>query len=468
MRLLVAVLLVFFAFAGSVRAGGPAMMVGAAEDVARQQDYAFAKTEMDMARLAGLDAVRVTQAWTTGDTKLGPTDQLTLDNAVNAAQFSGLRVIISLYPFGSSVTPLTDQDRADFAAYAVDVATRYPGVHDFIIGNEPNLNRFWLPQFNPDGTDAAAPAYEQLLATTYDALKVVRPRSTIYGGALAPRGVDKPGTGRDTHSPTAFITDLGAAYRASGRAVPIMDAFAFHPYPESSSTGPALQHPNSTSIGLADYPKLVALLGAAFDGTAQHGSSLPILYDEFGIETQIPASKAALYVGTEPTTTKPVDDATQAQMYAQAMQMTFCQPTVLGLLLFHVQDEPVMSAWQSGEYYVDGTPKPSLPAVRTAASLVHRGVAATCPGMSLTPKIALRVGKPGKWGIKVTLTCSLDCNYTVTLDRRSLRGSATGRVPATIAFTGRLTPGLHRASASAVTPVNTGPPGSTSRSFRSR
>ena len=70
MRLLVAVLLVFFAFAGSAGAGGPAMMVGAAEDVARQQDYAFAKTEMDMARLAGLDAVRVTQAWTTGDTKL--------------------------------------------------------------------------------------------------------------------------------------------------------------------------------------------------------------------------------------------------------------------------------------------------------------------------------------------------------------------------------------------------------------
>lgn len=468
MRLLVAVLLVFFAFAGSAGAGGPAMMVGAAEDVARQQDYAFAKTEMDMARLAGLDAVRVTQAWTTGDTKLGPSDQLTLDNAVNAAQFSGLRVIISLYPFGSSVTPLTDQDRADFAAFAVDVATRYPGVHDFIIGNEPNLNRFWLPQFNPDGTDAAAPAYEQLLATTYDALKGVRPRSTIYGGALAPRGVDKPGTGRDTHSPTAFITDLGAAYRASGRAVPIMDAFAFHPYPESSSTGPALQHPNSTSIGLADYPKLVALLGAAFDGTAQHGSGLPILYDEFGIETQIPASKASLYVGTEPPTTKPVDDATQAQMYTQAMQMTFCQPTVLGLLLFHVQDEPVMSAWQSGEYYVDGTPKPSLPAVRTAASLVHRGVAATCPGMALTPKIALRVGKPGKSGIKLTLTCSLDCNYTVTLDRRSLRGTATGRVPATIAFTGPLTPGAHRAWASAVTPVNTGPPGSVSRSFHSR
>ena len=51
-------------------------------------------------------------------------------------------------------------------------------MHDFIVGNEPNLNRFWLPQFAADGSDAAATAYEQLLATTYDALKAVHPHST--------------------------------------------------------------------------------------------------------------------------------------------------------------------------------------------------------------------------------------------------------------------------------------------------
>jgi Cellulase (glycosyl hydrolase family 5). len=232
-----------------------------------------------------------------------------LTNAVDAAQFSGIRVIVSIYPFGSSVTPLTPADQADFAAFAADVATRFPVVHDFIVGNEPNLNRFWLPQFGPAGEDVAAPAYEQLLATTYDALKAVRPRATVYGGALAPRGVDKPNTGRDTHSPTAFIADLGAAYRASGRTLPIMDAFTFHPYPETSATGPDFPHPNSTAIGLADYDKLVGLLGAAFDGTAQRGSQLPILYDEFGIESQIPPAKASFYTGTEPTTTHPVDEA---------------------------------------------------------------------------------------------------------------------------------------------------------------
>jgi hypothetical protein len=467
-RVLCLFLLVFSAAAGVARAGGPSMMIGAAEDVARQQDSAFAKTEMDMARLAGLDSIRLTETWTAGQRAVGPNDQIVLGNAVSAAQFTGLRVVLSIYPFGSSVTPLTDRDRSDFAAFVVDVATRYPLVHDFIIGNEPNLNRFWLPQFNPDGSDAAAAAYEQLLATTYDALKAVRPHSTVYGGALAPRGVDKPGTGRDTHSPTAFITDLGAAYRASGRAVPIMDAFAFHPYPESSSTGPAFPHPNGTSIGIADYQKLVSLLGTAFDGTAQHGSSLPILYDEFGIETQVPADKAQLYTGTEPATTKPVDETTQAQMYTQAMQMVFCQPTVLGLLLFHVQDEPSLAAWQSGEYYVDGTPKASLLPVRAAASSVHRGVVATCTGLALTPKVVIAIAKPGKAGVKVTLTCSLDCNYNVTLDTRSRRGVATGRVPLTLVFAGKLHAGVHRVSATGLAVANTGPAGSVSRSFRSR
>src|SRR5207237_918613 len=82
--------------------------------------------------------------------------------------------------------------------------------------------------------------------------------------------------------PTAFITDLGTAYRASGRAKPIMDGFAFHPYGENSSVSPEATHPASTSIGLADYDKLVGLLGTAFDGTGPLGSTLPIVSDADG------------------------------------------------------------------------------------------------------------------------------------------------------------------------------------------
>jgi hypothetical protein len=450
-------------------AGGPHMLVGAAEDAPEQTTLALAQAATQRAALAGLTTLRLTQTWARGQTALTAVEQTKLGNAVAAATFSNVRVILSIYPYGSSVTPLTPAEQQDFATFAASVVKKYPTIHDVIVGNEPNLNRFWLPQFGPDGEDVAAPAYESLLATTYDAIKAVDPHSTIFGGALAPRGVDKPNTARDTHSPTTFIADLGAAYRASGREVPIMDAFAFHPYPENSTIGPNFPHPRSTAIGLADYDKLVGLLGQAFDGTAQRGSTLPILYDEFGIETQIPADKAGLYTGKEPTTTKPVSEATQADDYRQAMAMAFCQPNVLGLLLFHVQDEASLAAWQSGVYFVDGTEKTSLGPVRDAAAEVHRGVIATCPSLQVTPKVTLKAEKPTATATHVQLTCDVDCRYTVTLDgRRRVTGTAVGGTPKVLAFyTAKRTKGRHSAVAKAAAVKNAGPAGSAKLTFTS-
>ncbi len=80
---------------------------------------------------------------------------------------------------------------------------------------------------------------------------------------------------------------------------------------------PTFTHPKSTPIGIADYPKLTGLLATAFDGTAQPGSTLPILYAEYGVETQIPAAKASLYTGAEPQTIKPVPESTQASTTAR-------------------------------------------------------------------------------------------------------------------------------------------------------
>ena len=81
-----------------------------------------------------------------------------------------------------------------------------------------------------------------------------------------------------------------------------MDGFSFHPYGENSSTPPDVAHVAGTSLGLADYPRLVELLGKAFNGTAQLGSRLPIVYDEYGVDSQIPESKRSFYGGTEPAT----------------------------------------------------------------------------------------------------------------------------------------------------------------------
>ncbi len=291
------------------RAGGPGLILGATEDAVRSPSLVQAKAQMDLASLAGFRAVRITEIWTPGDTAVSKTDTTILRNVAAAAKLDGMQVLTTVMSFGSATTPLTTQDQSDFASFAASVVTTVPSLDRIIVGNEPNLNRYWLPQFNPDGTDAAAPAYETLLAKTYDALKAANPKVEVLGGAVSPRGSDNPSLTRQTHSPTGFIRDLGTAYRASGRTTPIMDAFAFHPYEDDSSVAPLLGlHPNSTTIAIGDYAKLVALLGTAFDGTAQAGSKLPIVYDEFGVESQIPAAKQDAYTGTEPSTTKPVTE----------------------------------------------------------------------------------------------------------------------------------------------------------------
>jgi hypothetical protein len=349
------------------------MLVGAAEDAAKAPDLAMAKTKMDLARLAGLDAIRLTAQWRPGETAPLPNDLASLQNAVDAADLDGITVFFSVYPTGSSVTPLTPTARGQFAAFAASLATSFPTVQRFIVGNEPNLNRFWMPQYKPSGADAGAPAYEAMLAQTYDALKAVSSSAIVIGGALSPRGNDSVVSKK--HSPTTFLTDLGKAYRASGRSRPIMDAFALHPYEDNSSIPPTFAHPKSTTISIADYPKLVALLGKAFDGTAQPGSTLPIYYDEFGVQSSIPGAKAGEYLGVEPPSTKPVTEARQAEYYDEALALAACQPTVAGFLIFHVSDESDLTRWQSGLFYADNTAKKSEPVVAGAIrSLRSAGV----------------------------------------------------------------------------------------------
>jgi hypothetical protein len=436
------------------RAGGPQLVLGATEDAVRAPTLVAAKAQMDLLTLAGFRAVRITQVWTPGQHELSAKDKTILRNVATAAKLDHVTVVTTIMNKGSATTPLTDSDQADFAAYAASVVAAVPDLQTVIVGNEPNLNRYWLPQFDDQGADVAATAYENLLAKTYDAIKAQSPSVTVLGGAVSPRGGDVGGGIRPTHSPTVFIRDLGTAWQASGRTTPIMDGFAFHPYEDNSSVAPVDGvHPNTTTIALADYQKLVDLLGQAF-GDYQ----MPIWYDEFGVETQLPTSKQPLYTGTEPATTKPVDEATQAEYYTQAVQLAFCQPNVRALFLFHTVDETDLAAWQSGVYYADGTPKSSLLTVTEALDEARRGVVAQCPGLQLTvkPKVVARSGR-------FVLTCDLDCSYVAQLYKlpghliRSTRGVAIGSQPTSVPIRVPTTRGSYRLRLSAVASMNPGP-----------
>ena len=366
---------------------GHRLVVATVDDAVKQVDPAQAAGLMKISHDAGFDAIMVSAMWKPGARAPSAQDRLTLTNVVNAADAEDMDVFVFVWHGLSGATPRTAQARRNFAAYTAALARDFPKIRHFVVGNEPNLNTFWRPQFGPDGRDVAASGYLDMLARTYDALKAVSPDIQVIGGALAPRGSDRAGTKRDTHSPTRFIEDLGEAYRASHRTKPIMDAFAIHPYMRTSKLPPTDTHAASSTITIADYPKLVALLARAFTGTAQHGQDLPIYYTEFGVQTVVPAAHRGAYTDLKsPSAVDAVDPQTQARYYREALELAACQPTVRALFVFHTFDEADLAGWQSGLYYADQQPKASLPAFRKAAVEARNERLTHCSGVTFVRK----------------------------------------------------------------------------------
>jgi hypothetical protein len=350
------------------------------DDALAQADPNFARSKVHLARQAGFDAAMVSATWKRGQRRPAAALVRGLENVGVAAQRDRMRLFVMLWHGFASGTPRNASDRAAFAQFAAGIVDALPGVDAVVVGNEPNLSTFWKPQFGGDGRDLAAAGYADLLARSYDAIKAADPGVLVLGGALSPRGADRPGGSRPTHSPTAFIRDLGAAYRASGRDRPLMDAFAIHPYMQFSRVSPRETHPQNTSITIADYPKLVALLNEAFHGTAQPGGArLPVYYTEFGVQTMVPPAKRRFYSDVEsPGHVDSVAFDAQAAFYREALALTYCQPTVKALFIFHVFDEADYAGWQSGLYFADQTPKPSLGPFHRAVTDLRGGKLTSC------------------------------------------------------------------------------------------
>jgi hypothetical protein len=114
---------------------------------------------------------------------------------------------------------------------------------------------------------------------------------------------------------------------------------------------------------------------------------LPILYGEYGVQTQIPLGKLGSYTNLGiPTGLDAVPETIQGAYYTRAIQLAYCQPTVKGLLFFHVSDEPDLDRWQSGLFYADDTPKSDLELVKTAAQAAQSG-SLRCPKPKAKPKV---------------------------------------------------------------------------------
>ena len=346
--------------------------VGVTEDAGKASDggAAFFASLTDI----GLTANRVSIQWDAAN----PTviqSQAEIESWIPQAQAAHTRIIFAVSPMDARGMTNSPVAVPQFVAFVQHLAQTFPTVKDYVIGNEPNQPRFWLPQFDPSGKALSAAAYLPFLAQSYDALKAVDPAITVIGIGLSPRGNDLPNaTSNASRSPVRFLRDLGVAYRASKRTKPLMDELAFHPYPSTSrdSVTTGYVWPNA---GMPNLDRIKQAVWDAFHGTAQTpfaepGKTFakPLLFDldEVGWQVGVLPALAPLYSGVEngPTT----DEATQAQIYGDLIKQAACDPTVRLLSFFHLADELDL---RTGLIRADGSHRPSYDAVKAMIALTH-------------------------------------------------------------------------------------------------
>jgi hypothetical protein len=345
--------------------------VGANDDSAKFEDDSGAALYGRMAAL-GLRQTVIGVRFVPSDA-LTIQDKPLLDSAIASATDAGLKVVLAVYPYPPRELEAGLGSPSLFASYVGVLASIYPQVRQFVIGNEPNQPAFWRPQFDAAGANLSAPRFGPYLAAAYDTLKAVDPDISVVGVGLSPRGNDRP-TARNniSTSPVRFLRALGDWYRRSGRTKPLMDGFSFHPYP-NAATDPLERGYQWPNAGFANLDRVKQALWDAFAGTAQPTTldGLTLHLDEVG--WQVDTTGRVGYRGLEnvPVT----DEATQAAIYGQLVREAACDPDVASVSFFGFRDDGLRTGFQAGLERADGTRRLSAETVRTAIPDGCRGAA---------------------------------------------------------------------------------------------
>ena len=151
--------------------GRPGLVVGGVEDAAKWGDPA---ANMELASRAGFRTIVLSSVWSRPETAPDNPELERLRAAIDSARRLGIEPIVAVYSF-SGETPVTARDRLEFGSYAAAILRGIPELHTISLGNEPNSDLFWMPQFGRGGTDAAAAAYFRLLETAYPLVKAASP-----------------------------------------------------------------------------------------------------------------------------------------------------------------------------------------------------------------------------------------------------------------------------------------------------
>ena len=470
MKKLFAALLAVAALTGVARAYADPLRYGVADDWPKF--HACGDVWWQSAKDIGYQDLRMTVQWDETTPTVIPY-QANLKAAIDCARLNNFRPILAVYPLHPAAIGSNAGAQAQFAQFVSLVGQAFPQVQNIIVGNEPNVNRFWQPQYS-GGKDAAATDYEHTLAQSYDALKVVRPDSIVWGPAISSRGNDNANAASNpSHSPVWFIKYMGGAYRASGRSKPIFDEFNMHPYPPIQDTDPFSKPFQWPQAGAANLDRVKQALWDAFNGTAQPipaeqpggaiakfaGGGLPMNLDEAGEQTVVTGHEAAY--NSPPENVVAIPEQQQSDSHVQLAEIAACDPDVKALLYFPLIDDTSLSGgFQSGNLFADfahklsyagmkakiasakgqcqgGVPGISQAWVHTTSVIGAQGIfggPGTDPGSQPTAKPA---NVSGLW---TSLTTTEDANYTATIVK--VPGGPVGS-PLTGVAKAYFKPGLH-------------------------
>ena len=331
-------------------AAAPGLLLGVDDDSLRW--YAHTQSLLSIYNDLGVGAVRVNVAWSPGETFPVGTDRTELNRVGNASR--RIRVVLAVTGPASS-PPLDAAGRASYCGFVANVLRVYPSIRDVAVWTEPNSKAFWQPQ------KGAPAAYEALLAACWDTLHAAVPGVNVIATS-SPHG--KPGS---------WFAGLGAAYRASGRMLPIFDTVGHNAYPQTSAESPSATHAKGP-MDEGDLDRLLAALRKAFGGTGQplpgeHGVTVWYLEDGF---QSVPGGSRGFYSGTE-TDKQPVSEAVQAEQLTAAVELAYCQPAVGGFFNFELRDDSALSGWQSGLLRPDWSAKPAFVAYLEALAAARAG-----------------------------------------------------------------------------------------------
>ena len=350
--------------AGALLLGGSARAadIGANDDTGKYLDDSGASLYEDMAGL-GLRQIVLTSRFKPSE-PMTIQDKALLDRTIPAASAAGIKVVLAVYPYPPREVEAGIGSPSLFGSHVGALASIYPEVRQFVVGNEPNQPAFWRPQFNARGRMLSAPAFGQYLATAYDSLKAVDQEIAVVGVGLSPRGNDRPKAKNNiSTSPVRFLRALGSWYRSSGRDLPLMDGFSFHPYP-NKATDPLDRGYGWPNAGFVNLDRIKQALWDAFHGTAQPTTleGLKIHLDEVG--WQVGTAGQAGYSGLENVVV--TDEVTQAAIYADLVRRAACDADIAAVSFFGFRDDGSRTGFQAALQRLDGTARPAAEAVRTA------------------------------------------------------------------------------------------------------